>query len=487
MAEAKKKDNNDLWIIVIGIIALFIISLATTAFGTIDAGDYGGVAKFFAGEYNTKIRSSHSYFYGLFHSPLLLLTKSLVSLKAINLIYLSLLIISVYYASGKNRRTLLLFMLSPVIWYLGPWINPIQLASLLFFWGYYFLKKWDETGKSTLLLVSGLLIGLSWAFWDAILYFSIIIAFSFLYNKKLYNFIFFFIFIAIGLSPKLISDQLMFNSAIIGIVRYFFSTIATLVWHGIYGGLKFYSYSLLNIISVIILIPFFSYKLISKKNWKENKKSIIFLAFSILLILFNSQIRYLLIIMPILILNLQTELTESQFKKQLWMCAILSLIVIIPYAIQINHSTNAREFSELIINAKGLSIGPEMNRPLLVDLNALAKEFPKETFIVGNDPDSYITPALLYWGNDVKEWVSIQDYELYLKNQAVLFSKTYAPQPNIADRRVVWIAGGISKNQVDDTDYAAIKYAITTQPNIPLDNFIFKKRYDLLYLYEKKA
>ena len=93
------------FIIMIAILApLFSISLLTTTLNAPDVGDYTGVAKFFAGSLNAKIRSSHSYLYGLIHFPLVSLEKGFILFKITTFFYLTLLILSLYYLIGKNRK-----------------------------------------------------------------------------------------------------------------------------------------------------------------------------------------------------------------------------------------------------------------------------------------------------------------------------------------------------------------------------------------------
>ena len=55
--------------------------------------------------------------------------------------------LSIYYISGKDRKTLLLIVTAPIFWYMAPFINPIQIASLFFLWGYYFISKYDKKEK----------------------------------------------------------------------------------------------------------------------------------------------------------------------------------------------------------------------------------------------------------------------------------------------------------------------------------------------------
>ena len=51
----------------------------------------------------------------------------------------AIIVYSVYIISNRNKKSLWMILLSPIIWYMAPWISPIQLASLFFLWGYYFI------------------------------------------------------------------------------------------------------------------------------------------------------------------------------------------------------------------------------------------------------------------------------------------------------------------------------------------------------------
>src|SRR3989338_8890418 len=88
---------------IIGISALLIIlTLATSYYGFGDIGDYADTAKFFAGEYDAKIRSSHSYLLGFIHAPFVALFGSFIAFKISSLIALFLLMYSVYFISVIN-------------------------------------------------------------------------------------------------------------------------------------------------------------------------------------------------------------------------------------------------------------------------------------------------------------------------------------------------------------------------------------------------
>ena len=131
----KKKSSNKT-ILLITLILLLIITLSTQYVGITDIGDYTVPAKFFAQEYDAKLRTSHSVIYGLMHSPFVKLTQNFTFMKISSVLWLFLTILSVYYISNKNKKALLLVITTPIIWYMAPWINPIQLSSLLFLWAY---------------------------------------------------------------------------------------------------------------------------------------------------------------------------------------------------------------------------------------------------------------------------------------------------------------------------------------------------------------
>jgi len=174
----KMKDKNHIIYIVI---FLFIaISLLTQFSWSSDKEDYSDVAKFFAGDYSAKIRTSHSYLFGYLHTPFVDATNSFIFFKISSLIFLLLIVYSVYWINGKDKRSMWLMLLSPIIWYMGPMTNPIQMASLIFLWAYYFIDKYNGCEKLKYLIYSGILVGFGSAIWDPIFSFWFFIRISIL-------------------------------------------------------------------------------------------------------------------------------------------------------------------------------------------------------------------------------------------------------------------------------------------------------------------
>lgn len=468
------------------LVSLVILSFLTRYYGSIDSDEYLGVAKFFAKEYNAKIRVSHSIAYGLIHAPLIKIFPDILIMKLTSLIWLILIIFSLYYISNKNKKTIFLFILSPIIWYIAPWINPIQLASLLFLWAFFFINKYEKNEKIKYLFYSGIFIGFSWIFWNTVLFILFFFIICFFYNKNINHLFVFIISVFAGLSPLLLLDQIFYGSPFYSITKHFIANIVVFFYGSIYPAVDYLKGRICNYISFLLLMPVFFYTLFNKKFFSVGKRQIIFLVLSFLFFLTNPQLRYILFLWPILTLYLSKSLNEKQFKTQLIIFSIISFLVIIPYIIQIKYSTNAVDLTTAISNFGSWSISSiNQDKLILEGLKEIVEAYPNSVFVIGNAPDDYAYLANIYSGNGVKEFVSIQDYELYLNNESVLFEKKIILRPKIRDRREIWIGGGMNKNMNDDTDYGSIKLALGLNEPIKLDNFKLVKKYGLLYLSEK--
>ncbi len=468
---------------------LIIVTFATKFYGQADTFDYQDSAKFFAGEYPAKIRLSHSYLYGLMHAPMVGLTNSFFIFKITSLISLFLIVYSVYLITGKNKRAPWLMLLSPIVWYMAPWASPIQLASLCFLWGYHFTRKYGKDKSIKSLFYAGMLIGLSWAFWDGALFFIPLFLISFFYNEKLIHSIYFVIFIIVGSLPRVILDTILFGFPFFTPLRHIMASLALTFLGGFYsqGGL----WGIVSTIFILLFLPLFAYLIFIKRDFfKENRKPAIFILLSILLLIINSQIRFILLMAPIIIVVLASKLTDKQFNIQLIFSVILILLVLNPYVLQthwdLGIDEKGIELSSFITNAKDINLTDNFRKEIInEDLSRIASEFPDEIFIVGNLPDDYRILANFYTGDKIKEFVSIEDYNLSFSQEPIISKKELCSRVKINERRDVCFAVWIRKAFNDDTDYSSIKYAISLEENLDVEGFDLKKKYETLTLWEK--
>ncbi|MEK6846907.1 MAG: hypothetical protein AABY16_01940 [Nanoarchaeota archaeon] len=476
--------RKELYSLISVITILIVITFLTRFYGGADILDYSDSAKFFADKYAAKIRSSHSYVYGLLHAIPISLTEGFFFFKITSLFSLLLIVYSVYRITNKNKKALWLMLLSPIVWYMAPWISPIQTASLFFLWSHYFIRKYDHLSNVKYLLYAGLLAGLSWAFWDGVLFFIPFFALSFLYNKKLSHFIYFIILVLVGSMPRLILDQILFGFAFLGILRHILASLTIALYGGIYSQSSLIGLS--KFIITFVFIPIFSYLLFTKKIIKENKKTATFLIFSIIIIILNSQVRFSLFVVPIIIASIAPYLSHKQFVLQIAISLILILLVINPYLIQLRYSTNFSEFGAIPYIFPDIKLNSLFVEDLIKeDLKKVTEEYPNKTFVVGNNYESYRFLANIYWGDKVKEFVSIEDYKLNNSNNPKVFEKEFCSHIKISERRDFCTSVYIRKSFKDQTDYNKIEYALSDKDSLDLEGFSFVKKYKYLSLFKK--
>ena len=269
-AKTSRFSKPEIALLILFSILLIAMTLVTNFVGNTDLKDYTSVAKFFAGKFNADIRTSHSYLYGFLHSPFIYLFENFIAFKITSLLSLFLIIYSAYIISKKDKRVLWLTLFAPIVWFMAPWISPIQISSLLFLWGYYFIRKYDSddgNNKIRHLFYSGALLGLAAAIWDGAIFFAPLLGISFLYNKKLFHGFYFSVFFLIGMLPRLILDQILFGFAFFGVIRHIFASLTLTIYGGFYnqGSL----YGLTSFALVLLFIPWFSYLIFKKKVFLE--------------------------------------------------------------------------------------------------------------------------------------------------------------------------------------------------------------------------
>lgn len=470
------------------LVFLALISLATHYSGSTDTGDYADSAKYFAGKYSADVRNSHSYLFGYLHYPFIKFFDSFIIFKITSILFLILIIVSVYHMTN-SRKAFWLMCLSPAVWYMAPWINPIQLASLILLWAFYFVSLYEQDKGIKNLIYSGILIGLGIGIWNTMLFMGIIFGLVFLIDKKLVNSIYFSLSVLIGLIPLFWIDWTLFGFPFYTLIKTTMSNFIATLFGGIYGAESgSFGIKIFRIFLIFLCIPLYFWTLYNKRYFQENKKSLIFVSLTLILIISNAQLRYIIALIPIMVILTSEFIDEKQFKRQIILSLIISLVFIIPYIFQIGFSLSNDPFGVDVQNVatlNGIGIYTGFADNGLVDsINEITKTVPNQTFLVGNAPDDYQMLAHFYWGNKVKEFVSIQDYDLWKNNQSTIFEKSFSPSPRIEERRQIFFVGGIKKS-ADDTDFADIQYAIGIDGPIEADEFELLQRFDRLYLSKK--
>jgi len=488
--------------------SLIGVSLLTTVHDYDGLGDYADIAQHFAGHYSADVRTSHSLLYGFaFHAGQIGEGQRFWNLKLVTIHVMALIALATWAYLGFRRRegraTLALLAVSPVLWYLAPWISPIPLAALLLFGSWIFLENENELKD---LIVSGLLLGLALSFWDGMMFFAGIFTLCYFYNRKMSDLMKFCLGVLLGTIPLLILNQIIYGFAFYSFFKYFIVTGVFSVFGNIWqaGG----AFTWANYAAILLTFPIMAWSLFFRRDvLKKETKTMTFLALSLAFIfLCNPQIRYTFVVLPIITVIMARYLKTEQLKWQLIASIVGVLLVMSPYVVQMMYSTPQFEATRVVQTIGGgiikgqwghltfspLDYGLGEDGNLQKAIDAIVKRHPNETFIVGPAADDYQEIARNYWGNDVKEFVSIQDYESWVLENPVYFNKTLTFHGNFiagfSDRRQVWISGGIGRNTEDKTDFSRIRYAIGLHEPVQIKGFKTSElHYGVLYLSEREV
>ncbi len=422
-----------------------------------DVGDYLAVAKYFSNNIVSHIRSTHSWVYGLFLAQFLKIYPSLFFARLVNssfLVFTALLL----YNITKDKKSLFLWVLSPIVWYMIPQISPILPSAFLLLLSYKFIKEYESKEKLKYLVYSSLPLGLSSILWDSMIPISIIFIIVFFFNRTLKESLFFALFYLIAFSIRLIVDYSLFNFPFFSLFRFFGGSLLVYLRQGNY---TYITNPIINYVLYLVIISPFLFR-IYKLNLKEYKKELIFLLLTTLMFFSSSnQLRYVLILAPIAVLLLTKVIT----KKELIINSTISIILII-FLLSPSFADN----SEKLIQQ---------------DLNQIAKDFPHETFFAGNEnqSDAYLEYSLIYWGKDINELISWQDLQLVLNNKTNFQEYKYQSNSKINETRNVWFEFGVSR--VDTRTYEDVNYLISSKNTTSLKNFKLMKSYKVLNVFKK--
>jgi hypothetical protein len=293
------------------ILFLFVIFANKISFS--DVAQHLNVAKEFAGIAHSKVRNTPGWIYGWFLGQFLKIIPSLQLVKLLNALWLFLDGILLYFIT-KNKKTFLLWMFSPIVWYMGVWINPILACSFFLLIAYYSIKRYEDYKNKKYFILSALSLGLIPAIWSGGFYISVFFLCAFFYNKKLIKLILYLIPFFITFSFRLIFDAYYFNFPFFSIIRGIGSNLVYLSGNALSQisstgeGLP-YIYRLILLFLIISPFLFRLYKL----NFKKHIPEYVFLGFTSILFLMNLQLRYFIVIAPILILLLSDLIKKKEF------------------------------------------------------------------------------------------------------------------------------------------------------------------------------
>jgi len=437
-------------ILVIFAAVLFLFALFSTHIIFHDVPEYITIAKNFAGINNIDLFSTHSLLYPLIMSPFLKISNSLVMIKLVNCLWLFLIavVLSLWL---KNKKAMILFIFSPLVWHISIQTTPVLPASFFFLIAFIFFKKENLKGH---MAYSGIFLGLSCTIYDPLILVSAFFILVYFWKKNISSLFWYLIFMAIGFLPRLIMDFYLFHMPFYSLIRYFGTN--AIIALGLNSRISMYEIfrqpaGLLIIVAISPLL-YTLYRL----DWRRYKQEAIFLGIIFFVFIIRAAlIKYFMIIAPIIIILLSLVMTEKEIK---WHC-ILSIILIV-----------LMTFSYFTPNPQS-----SINQ----DMKEILHDYSNVSYILvypGNDAN---TMAVFSW-QDNPRFVWFQDYEASLTNQTRIkgYDFSFNSKIPLKDRLVI----SASFNRFENKTYS--NYIAISQNKDEIPGFAIEKCYKVLCVYK---
>jgi len=446
--------------IVVAIInLLIIIPIFTKKIFFADTTDYLGVARYFYGDLTSIIRNTHSWDYGLFLSFFLQIWNSMIMLRIINIIWI-LLTGYLLYKMYPKKSVLLLWFLSPIVWFMAPYVHPLPAATFFITCAYYFIKKYETSTKKAHIITSGICIGAATVFWDGMIVLSAIFMLAFLTNKKVYEALYFLGGFGAAFSIKLLTDWVLFAFPLFSTFRQMGSGFLFVLRKASFDDAVHFN----GLNYLLILIAISPLLITLYRSCKEHKQESAYIFLLLAFFIFNNQLRYSIIIAPIALLLIAKQANT----KELLIHTIVSVLVI----------------SYLIAPAFTYTQDEELRE----ELEQIGKDFPNEIFLVGSGSkelrDDYLRFSSLYFGDDIKELVSWEDYDLAQRNETIFYDVLLeTDSQKINNLRNIRVTLGTSR--VSTRTYEEVEYLITREKETTAEGFELIKEYEILNVFKK--
>ena len=428
-----------------------------------DSPQYINTAKEFAGLSIAPVYTGHASTYPFFISLFLKFFPFYLTVKLVNISWL-IMIGLVLYLITKDIKSFILWMFSPLVWYVSIIITPIVVVSFSLILAYFFLLKWEKNHKKIYFVLSGLSLGLSLLVWSGALVFVLFFLITFFFSKSLKKLVYYLIFVLQGVLFRFIFDTKVYGFPFYSYIRPYGSVMARRL-DSIQGGTtdSFRGDLIIGVIAKLMIficpLSFFIYKL----DFKKYKREVLFSVLSLLFIFYYQVEFYPMLIAPFLIIFLSKVLSKKQV-----MISILLSIIIIPlltssYFIQSQENIRAE------------------------DLRDIYQEFGYEKVIAGNVHGSFSTASLnsAYWYDTKPKVLWASDYKMYLNNETYVNHYSISPNPKINTVRILEISAAVKRNICIDSEFEGLPLLAYENEDVP-EGFQKIKCYRMVCVYEPK-
>ena len=449
------KDKNLVMVFLIFIVGLLIYSIFSTRTGIHDTGEYITVTKELAGLGNVDVFSSHSIVYPFLLAPFVKLFPYLITIKLFSALWLLLDALVIFWFT-KNKNAFLLWMFSPLVWFVSIEISPIFPVSFFMLLTYIFFKKWEKTDSKGYFAVSALSLGLCCAFYTPLILISLFFILIFMYDKTLKQVLFYLLLLCSAFSIRLLIDQIIFGFALTTFIRYFGVNVVMLL--GL-GPNKVPEFQFNFLLMILFLISPFLFRL-HRLDFSKNRKELLFLLLVVLFFTVRTGVlrgvKYFIMFSPIMIILLSKVIN----KKEMLINCILSLVLIIMV-------TNGYFSPDAAVYYT------------INDLEKIKEDFSFKEVIASENQALFL--ASYSWTKEPR-FIWWEDYQLSKENKTDFSSYSLSTTPKIDQHKILELNARLKRSS--NRTFEGLPLIAPKPQQVSPEEFKLIKCYDLLCVYE---
>lgn len=410
----KAKKNSAFVIIAIFSIALAFFVIASKQVSFHDTHEYITAVKELSGNGNIAVYSTHPLLYPYIVSLFAKVWPSLITIKLLNITWL-ILTAALLWNFSKNKKLLVLWAFSPLVWWLSPQFTPVLPATFFITLSFLCFKQWEETKKKKPFMISAISAGLSIAIYTPAVIVLSFFVLAFFYDKKFLYLLYYIALAIIGFIPILILDYILFGIPFYSIIRYLGVNVTYLLGYHVssfHDMFLVFQRPIMVIVSFIMISPviFMLYKI----DFKKSKRIVFFLIPPALFFLIRALGgKYFMLFTPITLILLADVLS----KKEVRINSILSIFIII----------GLTTISSNIIPDVTYSLFSKNNQDVLLegDFNQIKEDYKNDAFI----SNEALALSSVSWKKDDPYLIWLEEYSLERKGESSFRKLTLASRP----------------------------------------------------------
>ncbi|MEK6974425.1 MAG: hypothetical protein AABW41_04290, partial [Nanoarchaeota archaeon] len=285
-----------LFVLFLYLVVLVLFTYFSRTISFHDTYEYVTLTKEFAGINNINVYTTHSLIFPFFAGQILKLFPNIFVLKLLGSIWLFFTALLIYFYS-KNKKALLLFVFSPITWFISIQYTPIIPSAFFILLAYVLFKKYEQNDSKISFLFSGISSGIAISIYYPSLSIILFFILVFMFNKKFYVPFSYIMVLLASLIPEFILNYIFFKMPFYSLIRYFGINALVLAGKSFKVGFIYFYWALIP-----FAITLFLYKLL-RIDFKKFRKELIFILLSaIFFAVRGGDLKYFYLFAPIILL-----------------------------------------------------------------------------------------------------------------------------------------------------------------------------------------